>query len=110
MQSITSNQKGRRAVLWTVGIAIVLVALHYLINYICDCGPITLWDWLKLLIVPGVIAVSAAIGGAWFAGQRAQDDALQAYLDQMSQMLTDTKHPLHRSQPGDILSTVARAR
>ena len=35
---------------------------------------------------------------------------LQAYLDGMSQLLTDEKRPLHRAQMGDSLSTVARAR
>jgi uncharacterized protein YjbI with pentapeptide repeats/membrane protein implicated in regulation of membrane protease activity len=42
--------------------------------------------------------------------QRAQDAALQAYLDQMSQLLTDKERPLHNASVGDILSTVARAR
>jgi hypothetical protein len=41
--------------------------------------------------------------------QRAQDAALRAYLDQMSQLLTDKDRPLHRAQVGDILSSVARA-
>jgi hypothetical protein len=42
--------------------------------------------------------------------QRAQDVALQAYLDQMSQLLTDKDRPLHRAQLHDSLSTIARAR
>jgi uncharacterized protein YjbI with pentapeptide repeats len=42
--------------------------------------------------------------------QRAQDEALQAYLDQMSQLLIDKDRPLHRSPRGDRLRTVARAR
>jgi len=42
--------------------------------------------------------------------RRAQGAALQAYLNQMSQMLTDRDRPLRRAQPGDSLSTVARAR
>jgi hypothetical protein len=57
---------------------------------------ITLWDWAKLLIVPAVIAG----GGLWFnaqqrereqqlANERAQDEALQAYLDQIGQLLFD---------------------
>ncbi len=88
----------------------------------------TLWDWLDLLIVPVVLA----IGGYLFtrsesrrtqdianqqrdldreiADERRQDDTLQAYLDGMSQLLTDKDRPLHRSQRGDSLSTVARAR
>jgi uncharacterized protein YjbI with pentapeptide repeats len=42
--------------------------------------------------------------------QRAQDQALEAYLDEISQLLTDEKRPLSRARPGDNLSTVARAR
>jgi hypothetical protein len=78
---------------------------------------ITLWDWIELLIVPAVIAG----GGLWFnaqqrareqriANERAQDEALQAYLEGVSQLLTDKERPLHRAQLGDSLSTVARAR
>jgi len=88
----------------------------------------TFWDWLSLLIVPVVLA----LGGYFFtrsenrrtredadrqrsldrqiADERRQDDMLQAYLDGMSQLLTDGARPLHRAQLGDSLSTVARAR
>jgi flagellar basal body-associated protein FliL len=77
----------------------------------------TPWDWMHLLIVPVVLA----IGGYWFtssqnqatqaaAERRTQDEALQAYLDVMSQLLTDEKRPLRRAQIGDSLSSVARAR
>jgi len=81
-----------------------------------------LWAWIKLLVVPAVIAG----GGIWFnrqqrereleiarqqrkqeidiAERRTQDEALQAYLDQMSQLETD------KDQLGDNLSAVARAR
>lgn len=56
----------------------------------------TLWDWLDLLIVPIVLA----FGGYLFtrsenqrsqdnADRRAQDEALQAYLDKMSELLID---------------------
>jgi len=90
------------------------LTIAILIGYRYD---ITLWDWAKLLIVPAVIAG----GGLWFnaqqrerelqiANQRLQDEALQAYLDQVSHMLTDTEKPLHRAQPGDYMTTVARAR
>src|SRR3712207_3068824 len=54
----------------------------------------TFWDWLQLLIVPAVIAA----GGIWFnrqqrkrelyiENQRAQDNAVQSYLDQITQLL-----------------------
>jgi uncharacterized protein YjbI with pentapeptide repeats len=42
--------------------------------------------------------------------QRAQDEALQAYLDQISRLLIDKERPLRRAPPGDDLSAVARAR
>src|SRR3712207_1961503 len=88
----------------------------------------TPWDWLGLLIVPVVLA----LGGYLFtrsenrrtqniadqqrasdreiAEESRQDDVLQAYLDGMSQLLTDQDRPLHRAQRGDSLSTIARAR
>jgi hypothetical protein len=88
---------------WILGGLVLLLAL-IVVGYRYH---ITLWDWLKLLIVPAVLAG----GGIWFnkqqrdrelkiadkqrereleiADQRTQDEALQAYLDQMSHLLTD---------------------
>jgi hypothetical protein len=79
----------------------------------------TLWDWLDLLIVPIVLA----LGGYFLnssqtratqaaAERRAQDDALQAYLDQMSAMLIPKKDQpsLSDEHPPDSLKAVARAR
>jgi len=80
----------------------------------------TLWDWLQLLIIPAVLAGV----GLWFnrqqreqelqtADRRAQDEALQAYLDQMSAMLVRPSKDLpslYKARPGDSLSSVARAR
>jgi hypothetical protein len=97
------------------------------------------WDWLDLLVVPAALAIgvywlntrqavrqqqaedqrpareeAAQAAQAQQAldveDQRAQDAALQAYLDQMSHLLTDAKRPLRRAQPSDDLSIVARAR
>jgi hypothetical protein len=84
------------------------------------------WDYLDLLIVPAALA----LGVYWLnrrqneraqqaeeaqqeralavESERAQDEALQAYLDQMAQLLIE--HPLRRASTGDHLSTVARAR
>src|SRR5215217_7707410 len=86
----------------------------------------TVWDFLQLLIVPLVVAVI----GLWFAtqqdarqqqfenqrsdaerkfaDQRAQDEALQAYLDQMSQLILDRK--LLEAEQGTPLYTLAQAR
>jgi hypothetical protein len=85
------------------------------------------WDYLDLLIVPAALA----LGVYWLnrrqnerdqqaektqqeralavERQRAQDEALQAYLNQMSQLLADTERPLRRARPGDMLSMLARA-
>jgi uncharacterized protein YjbI with pentapeptide repeats len=99
----------------------------------------TFWDWLSLLVVPLVLAlggyfftrsenqrtrVAADEQRALdrqiadeqrsldreIADARRQDDTLQAYLDGMTQLLTDKDPPLHMAQVGDSLSTVARAR
>jgi hypothetical protein len=101
---------GRR-VLWAVIIGIALVVLFRLIRigyayhwtgfdqFKVDkhVQPAkTLWDWLSLLIVPFVLA----LGGYLFnksenrrtlaqADHRREEDVLQAYLDQMWQLLLD---------------------
>ena len=87
----------------------------------------TLWDWLQLFIIP--LALAAI--GLWFAAQqgahqqqiekkramsdrqieeqRAQDAALQAYLDQMSQLML--AGDLRDSKEGsEVRRTLARAR
>jgi uncharacterized protein YjbI with pentapeptide repeats len=86
----------------------------------------TVWDFLQLLIVPLVLAVI----GLWFATQqdarqqqfenqraeaerklvqqRAQDEALQAYLDQMNNLLLE--HNLRDSEEDSEVRTLARAR
>jgi uncharacterized protein YjbI with pentapeptide repeats len=86
----------------------------------------TLWDWLQLFIVP--LALAAI--GLWFSAQqdahqqqieekraeserqieeqRAQDAALQAYLDQMSQLMLE--RDLRSSKERSEESTLARAR
>jgi uncharacterized protein YjbI with pentapeptide repeats len=89
----------------------------------------TLWEWLQLL---GALAIPLvlAIAGFWFttqqearqqsietqraaaerelAEQRAQDEALQAYLDQMTQLMLDRK--LLEAEQGTPLYTLAQAR
>jgi hypothetical protein len=86
----------------------------------------TLWDWLQLFIVP--LALAAI--GLWFSAQqvahqqkitaksaesdrlleeqRAQDAALQAYLDQMSQLMLEGD--LRGSKQDNEVRTLARAR
>ena len=98
---------------WAIRIAIV-VGVMILISSAYNNS---LWEWLELLIIPAVVAA----GGLWFsqqqkqreldiADQRAQDEALQAYLDQMLQLLSDKDRPLHAASSGGSLSKIARAR
>jgi uncharacterized protein YjbI with pentapeptide repeats len=77
-------------VLWTIRITIVLLIL-ILVGYLYE---ITLWNWVKLLIVPGTLALITIVGGAWFTRERARDTALQAYLAEMSELLIDKR--IHR--------------
>ena len=76
----------------------------------------TLWDWLQLFIVP--LALAAI--GLWFSAQqdtrqqlleeqRAQNAALQAYLDQMSQLMLGGDL-LRSSEEDSEVRTLARAR
>jgi hypothetical protein len=74
----------------------------------------TVWDWLPIvgtLLVPVMIA-AGTWGITWQQGklaeQRAQDEALQAYLDQMSQLLM--AEDLRNSEEGSAPRTLARAR
>src|SRR5215208_5840793 len=103
-------------VVWAIRIVVWFVLVLGILTLVGRPFDVTLWQWLDLLIIPAVLA----IGGYLFARSenqaaqgvaesRAQDEALQAYLDKMSQMLTDRERPLRSAQPGDDLSTVARA-
>jgi hypothetical protein len=85
------KQSAERLVAWSV----VCFALFTIAVYIGYRYDITLWDWLNLLVVPVVIAGV----GIWFnrqqrereleiAEHRTQDEALQAYLDVMSQRVS----------------------
>src|SRR5918995_3611940 len=74
-----------------------------------EFGGKSLWDWLQLLIVPVVLSL-ITVAFAWqqdirqdqienqrakaereLAEQRAQDEALQAYLNQMGSLLLEKK-------------------
>src|SRR5918995_4193387 len=102
-----------------------------------EYGGKTLWDWLQLLIVPLVLSAigfwftalqdarqqqienqraqqaqnienKRAKAERELADQRAQDEALQAYFDQMSLLLLEKD--LANSEPGSKVRTLARAR
>jgi uncharacterized protein YjbI with pentapeptide repeats len=86
----------------------------------------TAWDWLQLLVVPLMLALITVVF-TWqqdarqqkienqraaaereLAKQRAQDEALQAYFDQMSTLMLENK--LRSSEEDSEARTLARAR
>jgi uncharacterized protein YjbI with pentapeptide repeats len=91
-----------------------------------EVGGKPVWDWLDLLLVPLILGIVAVGLTAWFnwqqgerqndienrraqaewelAEQRAQDEALQTYLDQMSTLL------LEQNLSDDKVRTLLRAR
>jgi uncharacterized protein YjbI with pentapeptide repeats len=86
----------------------------------------TFWDWMQLLIVPLALVVIGLVfamlqdarqqeienqraeADRELAEQRARDEALQAYLDQMSQLMLERK--LLEAEQGDPVHTLAQAR
>jgi hypothetical protein len=93
--------------LWAIRIVLATFVVLGILTLVGQPFGITLWDWLKLLVIPVVIAG----GGLWFnaqqrerelgiAEQRAQHEALQAFLDQIGQLLLEKN--LRGSVDGDI--------
>ena len=106
----------REQLLWILRIVIVLIAILSILILVGLPFGITLWQWLDLLIIPVVLA----IGGYLFTRsenratrmateQHTRDEALQAYLDQIGQMLLDKERPLRQSQDGDEERALGRA-
>src|SRR5687767_9171457 len=113
---VTAWRPSRDQVLWASRIVLVLAALLAILALIGLPFGITLWAWVKLLIVPAVIAG----GGLWFtqqqqaheiqlAEQRSQDEALQAYLDHMSDLLLTKRLRSPQGSSGEA-RLLARAR
>jgi uncharacterized protein YjbI with pentapeptide repeats len=89
-------------------------------------------DWVQILVAPLLIGLIGVALTAWFneqqnqrqtaieerqaeserklEAQRAQDAALQAYLDQMSSLLLNKDRPLRQTEEGDEVRTLAQAR
>jgi hypothetical protein len=80
-----------------------------------DLAERTFWDWLKLLVAALTTAVIGYLGYAISTAQyraqeqRAQDEALQTYLDHMGQLLLDKDPPLRQSKEDSEVRTLARA-
>src|SRR5215204_1423533 len=91
-----------------------------------EFGGKTAWDWLQLLVVPLMLALITVLftqqqdarqqelenqraeAERELAEQRAQDETLQAYLDQMSHLILDRQ--LLEVEQGDPVHTLAQAR
>jgi hypothetical protein len=89
-------------------------------------GAKTFWDWLQLIIVPLILAVTGVVLNTTIqrtqrereekraetersiADDRLKEQAWQSYLDKMTELLL--KEQLQRSGPDDNVRTVARAR
>jgi uncharacterized protein YjbI with pentapeptide repeats len=84
----------------------------------------TVRNWLELLVVPLVLLGIGLLfqiqqneveerrleAEQHIEEQRAQDEALQTYLEQIGQMLLDKDRPLRQSKEGDEVQLLARAR
>jgi uncharacterized protein YjbI with pentapeptide repeats len=77
----------------------------------------TIWDWMTVVTISAVIAFVAisysheqAEQQQDLQDQQAKDDALQAYVDQMTLMLLDDKNPLLESERDATERVVARVR
>jgi uncharacterized protein YjbI with pentapeptide repeats len=123
----------RVAMLIGIGVALVMVIVLVAIGGASlgwtGFGDKTLWDWLQLLSSLAIPVVLAA-AGLWFtaqqdarqqdledrraaseqkiAEQRAQDDALQAYFDQMSGLMLGKE--LRSAEEDSEVAILARAR
>jgi hypothetical protein len=132
----TSEEKSSRIATWLVVIAVLALVIVMIVYSYADwpgskfvgIANMKVRHYLELLIVPAALA----FGVFWLnnrqdkrdqkaqedqveraldaENQRAQDAALEAYLEQMSQLLTDQERPLLWAKPDDTLSVVAWAR
>ena len=123
------NQEQHRSPRWRASSLLTLVAVAYVavITAIITYGYLTAaawvgvsdktwWDWLVLLLPAAAAAIGAVYTAQresqekWNLGityQRAQDEALQAYLDQMTQLLLE--RDLRNSANDSEVRTLARA-
>jgi len=92
-----------------------LILVSIIIDDLMREGEIGLWDWVGVLIIP----VALTAGGIWLnntqvrreealAHERAQDEALQQYLDQMSDLLINQR--LHKQRIKSAVHLLAQAR
>jgi uncharacterized protein YjbI with pentapeptide repeats len=117
----------REQKLWTIRITLVLVVFLGIFTLAGLPFGITLWDWVKLLIVPAALALGGYLLNRSenqrrdanakqrekidrdIADQRQKEEVLQTYLNQMGQLLLDEGlSQSHEDKPE--VRTLARAR
>jgi hypothetical protein len=106
---VPDGRPSREQVLWAIRIAIVLVALLAIFVLIANLSSVSVLPLVQLLVTAS-IPIVIAVAGSRYTQQQAQDAALQAFLDHMSELQANKEQPLHSAQPFDSVSTVARAR
>jgi len=121
----------RSTLMWVGGIAALILVLAVVgggVIYDLPAKPgwagvadKTFWNWLQFLIILFVLAIGGIVGGYFFtrsqnrtaraiAERRAQDEALQTYLDNIGESLLDRENALRDSGEGDEVRILARAR
>ena len=139
LHTLVSRVRTGTWLLMVLGLLLVLIAAGYILDWQWTGFPQErLFDWIQILAIPVAVAIGAFVLNRAAQrrdddaqrkreqeSQKAQQEqrereeaievrreeeaALQAYLDYISQMLTDPDRPLRRSHLGDNLSVVARA-
>jgi hypothetical protein len=101
----------RNQILWTIRIAATLIILLGILALVGWLFSIPILRLVQVLLTASIPVVIAVVGNR-YTQHRAQEGALQAYLDQMSDMLIPNKErpSLYKARPGDSLSSMARAR
>jgi uncharacterized protein YjbI with pentapeptide repeats len=114
IQEMLGSRTGNLSWFWgSVIVAVTFSVIGLLVYFVAEDK--RLWDLLQLLVVPFALVVI----GLWFTAQqdtrqseieeqRAQDATLQAYLDQMSQLILHEE--LLKSELNKPVHTLAQAR
>jgi hypothetical protein len=104
-----ARRRDVRTALWVLSFSAVIGSILVITGLAAHTADKTYWDWLTVLILPVMIAVLGILGGAWFTRQRARDTALQAYLENMSELLIDKQiHREHRRYADTRVTARAR--
>ena len=96
-------------VVWGIRIVLGFVILLGVASLIGDRYDKTAWDSAQLLLTASIPFVIAIVGNR-YTQQSTQDEALQAYLDKVGQLLLRKEGTLRDSEKGDEIRLLARAR